>query len=326
VHKTERTVKFVEQFSTKTTKMSKSAILKSSIAKKWWMALTGLFLCLFLVGHLLGNLQLIFISGDEGQRAFNEYAYFMTHNPFIKIMSYLTYFSILFHAVDGFLLTFQNKKARPVQYAYNKPETNSSTSSRYMAILGSAILIFIIMHMSNFWAKMHFSEMPLMKVVNVEEKESIDMNGVLATNTDTTEQFLTTSGLYIDAKVIDDETFGGESPYDLEGTYLVEAKSKLKTFELYKDLHSVTLAFFGHDKTKEAGLPANKYALIATILYVLAMGVLGFHLWHGFASAFQSLGVNNEKYTPLLSGFGKAFAVLIPLLFAIIPIVLFLNK
>ncbi len=81
--------------------MSKSAILKSSIAKKWWMSLTGLFLCLFLVGHLLGNLQLIFITGEEGQQAFNEYAYFMTHNPFIKILSYLTYASILFPTLDA---------------------------------------------------------------------------------------------------------------------------------------------------------------------------------------------------------------------------------
>ena len=105
--------------------MSKSALLKSSIAKKWWMALTGLFLCLFLVGHLLGNFQL-FIDGEEGKRAFNEYAYFMTHNPFIKVMSYLTYLSILFHAIDGIALTIQNKKARPQKYAYNKPSANSS--------------------------------------------------------------------------------------------------------------------------------------------------------------------------------------------------------
>ena len=72
------------------------------------MSLTGLFLCLFLMGHLLGNLQLVFITGEEGQRAFNEYAYFMTHNPLIKVMSYVTYLSILFHAVDGILLTIQN--------------------------------------------------------------------------------------------------------------------------------------------------------------------------------------------------------------------------
>ena len=123
--------------------MSKSAILSSSIAKKYWMALTGLFLCLFLVGHLLGNLQLILKAGEEGKRAFNEYAYFMTHNPLIKVMSYLTYLSILFHAVDGILLTIQNKKARPIGYAHNSPNANSKFFARQMAVLGSIILIFI---------------------------------------------------------------------------------------------------------------------------------------------------------------------------------------
>ena len=94
----------------------------------------------------------------------------------------------------------------------------------------------------------------------------------------------------------------------------------------YKDLHSMTLAYFGHDKSNDVGIPANKYALIAMILYVLAMIVMAFHLWHGFASAFQSLGLKNKKYTPLISGFGKVFSVLVPLAFAIIPIIIFLTK
>ena len=113
--------------------MSKSVLLKSSLAKKYWMALTGLFLCLFLVGHLLGNLQL-FQDGEEGRRAFNEYGYFMTHNIFIKLLSYLTYLSILFHAIDGFLLAYQNAKARPIGYVANKPSANSSFASRNMAL------------------------------------------------------------------------------------------------------------------------------------------------------------------------------------------------
>ncbi len=69
--------------------MSKSGILKWSIAKKYVMALTGLFLCLFLVGHLMGNLQL-FIPGEKGQTAFNEYALFMTTFPAVKVLFYLT--------------------------------------------------------------------------------------------------------------------------------------------------------------------------------------------------------------------------------------------
>ena len=91
--------------------MAKSALLKSSLAKKYWMALTGLFLCLFLVGHLIGNLQLIYSDALH----FNQYALFMTTNPAVKVLSYLTYASIIFHAIDGIVLTVQNQKARPVK-------------------------------------------------------------------------------------------------------------------------------------------------------------------------------------------------------------------
>ena len=135
--------------------MSKSALIKSSLAKKYWMSATGLFLCLFLIGHLAGNLQLL-LPAEEALLTFNEYAKFMTTNPFVKVLSYLTYFSILFHAVDGIILVVQNKKARPVQYAYNKPNVNSSWASRNMGLLGAVVLFFIIVHMRSFWYEMHF--------------------------------------------------------------------------------------------------------------------------------------------------------------------------
>jgi succinate dehydrogenase / fumarate reductase cytochrome b subunit len=86
--------------------------------------------------------------------------------------------------------------------------------------------------------------------------------------------------------------------------------TNVKAGEVYKDLHKITVAFFKDAKT----------GLIATILYVLAMFVLAFHLLHGFQSAFQSLGLNNPKYTPAIKGFGAAFAILVPLLFASIPV------
>jgi succinate dehydrogenase / fumarate reductase cytochrome b subunit len=139
--------------------MAKSALLKSSIAKKYWMALTGLFLCLFLVGHLAGNLQLLM---PDSRLQFNQYALFMTSNPIVKILSYVTYISILFHAIDGIILTVQNKKARPIGYAKSDAGANSSLPSRSMAVLGTLILVFIATHMVNFWARMHFDEkMPL---------------------------------------------------------------------------------------------------------------------------------------------------------------------
>lgn len=135
--------------------MSKSALLNSSLAKKYWMAATGLFLCLFLLGHLAGNLQL-FMSGEEGRLQFNEYAKFMTSNPAVKILSYVTYFSIIFHALDGVWLTMSNRKARPVRYAMEKASANSAWSSRNMGVLGTVILAFIVVHMQNFWYQMHW--------------------------------------------------------------------------------------------------------------------------------------------------------------------------
>ncbi len=145
--------------------MSKSAILKSSLAKKYWMAATGLFLCLFLMGHLAGNLQL-FLPGEQGQLQFNAYANFMTSYPLVMLLSYITYFSILFHAVDGALITRNNMRARKHGYAHNKPSENSHWTSRNMGILGTVILVFIILHMSNFWYTMHFGEIPRDSVGN----------------------------------------------------------------------------------------------------------------------------------------------------------------
>jgi succinate dehydrogenase / fumarate reductase cytochrome b subunit len=283
--------------------MSKSVLLKSSLAKKYWMAATGLFLCLFLVGHLLGNLQL-FTGGEEGRRAFNEYAYFMAHNPLIKAMSYLTYISILFHAIDGILLTIENKKARPVAYAYTNPKANSKWESRNMALLGSLILIFIASHMAHFWYKAKISDQMLLHKVTVTAPG----------NPQAQELYLTTTGNYLPVQGVEVR----------KQTYLYEPTVNIKLGEGYKDLHSVVMAFFSGKETN--GVPGNPLALAAVVFYTISMIVLSFHLMHGFASAFQSLGARHPKYTTLIANIGKAFAIIIPFAFAIIPIFIYLTK
>ncbi|MCU0428350.1 MAG: succinate dehydrogenase cytochrome b subunit [Cytophagaceae bacterium] len=122
----------------------------SSLGKKLLTALTGLFLCTFLVVHLLGNLQLFY--SDEGL-AFNTYARFMTTNPLIKTVSILLYSSILGHAFLGLYLAYKNKKARPVSYA--SVNNQSVWASRNMGVLGTMILLFIVVHMSDFWYEYH---------------------------------------------------------------------------------------------------------------------------------------------------------------------------
>ncbi|SFC53736.1 succinate dehydrogenase / fumarate reductase cytochrome b subunit [Flexibacter flexilis DSM 6793] len=134
-----------------------SQTLSSSIGRKLVMALTGLFLCTFLAVHMIGNLQLF--KADHGL-AFNEYAVLMTTNPLIKTVSYGLYFFILLHAFQGFALTLKNKKARPVAYAVSKGSANSSAASRNMALLGTVLLVFIAVHMGDFWAEYKFGHVP----------------------------------------------------------------------------------------------------------------------------------------------------------------------
>ncbi|MDF3028183.1 MAG: hypothetical protein K0S23_2490 [Fluviicola sp.] len=306
--------------------MSKSGIFTSSLAKKYWMALTGLFLITFLVGHLLGNLQLITKTGEEGRRAFNEYAYFMGHNIFIKILAYLTYFSILAHAIIGLYLAVQNKKARPKNYAYNKPSANSSTASRNMAILGTLILIFICTHMANFWYKQKVAETVPLHILHKEitEQQQNPMTGQLMEQKIGINYVLTTKGDYMPKSYTDPNTGKDVELMDVkEGTHLYDKKAELQVGEGYRDLHTVVMNFFGQS---QQGQPTNDLALWAVILYVISMFVLMFHLWHGFASSFQSLGLNHIRYNGFINILGKIFSIVVPLLFAIIPVMIYLNR
>ena len=288
--------------------MAKSALLKSSIAKKYWMALTGLFLCLFLVGHLAGNLQLLM---PDSRLQFNQYALFMTSNPIVKILSYVTYISILFHAIDGIILTVQNKKARPIGYAKSDAGANSSLPSRSMAVLGTLILVFIATHMVNFWARMHFDEkMPLMtKIIET----SPDVKNVFYVGQ--------SDGQYYQADQIlkegEEVEEGSTKRLMLKNqTELYNSEVDVKIASLYKDLYEITFALFKDPK----------FGLYYTLFYVFSMLALAFHLWHGFQSAFQSLGLTSPKWTPTIKFVGKAFSVIIPLLFAIIPLYIHFSK
>lgn len=130
------------------------------------MALTGLFLILFLVVHLIGNLQLL--KSDEGQ-AFNLYSKFMTSNPLIITISVLNFTFIAIHIIWAAILTRRNRAARgPVGYAVNK---NSSTlTSRNMGILGTLVLIFLVIHLKGFWYQTHFGDIPLVDYEGAKAK------------------------------------------------------------------------------------------------------------------------------------------------------------
>lgn len=216
-------------------------LFSSTLGKKLVMAITGLFLISFLVIHLIGNLQLL---KYDGGRAFNVYAQFMTHNPVIKTISYTLYTSIIVHIVWAIMLTVRNNSARG-NTGYQVVNNSSTLASRNMGILGTFIFIFLVIHLKDFWAVMHWGKI-----------DAVDYDG-----------------------------------------------------QSYKDLYTITATAF-----KELWYVA---------LYVISMVMLAFHLWHGFGSAFQTLGLNHIKYNNLINFVGKAFAIIVPALFALIPIWMF---
>jgi len=116
------------------------------------MALTGLFVILFLVVHLIGNLQLL--HHDQG-RAFNVYAEFMGTNPVIQIISKVNFTLIGMHVAWGLYLTIKNRAARGPQ-GYVVVKNSSPWTSRNMGILGTLILIFLVVHIKHFYSEVHF--------------------------------------------------------------------------------------------------------------------------------------------------------------------------
>ncbi len=119
------------------------------------MSLTGLFLCTFLVVHMIGNLKLF---ADADGHKFNEYAEFMATNPLIKTISYGLYFFILLHAFQGLAIWAYNRNAAGgsrYKVKSNTP-TEARIAARNMGMLGILILAFLLLHMGQFWLKAKF--------------------------------------------------------------------------------------------------------------------------------------------------------------------------
>lgn len=223
--------------------------LTSSVGRKFFMGLTGLFLISFLLVHMAGNLQLLY--SDEG-RHFNEYAHFMTSNTIVKTISYSLYTFILLHAFLGWYLWRKNSAARGSKgYAVKKTrsEQTSAFASSNMGWLGTIIFVFLLIHLYQFWLQMKLGNTPMV-------------------------------------------TYDGE---EVKNLYVIVA-------EAYQNPGYV-------------------------VFYVVSMIVVYYHLLHGFQSAFQTLGLNHRKYTPVIKFLGKAYSLVVSLGFAIIPVYMyFFNK
>lgn len=169
----------------------------------------------------------------------------MAENPIIRIMEIVLFAGLIIHAVQALILTIQNNKARPVKYVANNASANTKWYSRSMGILGSLLLIFLVVHLANFWVKSRITGLP------------------------------------------------GEDANGNENLYAVMQ-------EVFRNVWIV-------------------------VLYVVGVISLAYHLLHGFPSAFQTMGWNHPKYNRLILITGTAFSIIIPLIFAAMPISMYFG-
>lgn len=201
--------------------------LESSIGKKIMVALAGLLLCGFLITHLLGNLFL-FVGGS----AFNHYAELLESNPLLPLAEGGLVVLFLIHIALSVRARMADMAARPVGYQVAADKGARTPGSRTMAISGSLILLFIIIHVAT----------------------------------------------------IKYQVGGAKGP----------------------DLFAHVTGWFADP--------------LYAGFYVLALIGVGLHLSHGVQSAFQTLGVNHPRYTPLIKAAGLAFATILTLAFVSMPL------
>jgi succinate dehydrogenase / fumarate reductase cytochrome b subunit len=220
--------------------MTWKQVFTSSIGKKLVMSFTGIFLILFLIIH--AGLNACIWAGDNGEM-FLKGAHFMGGNWVPRILEIGLFAGLILHIIQGYMLTVQNKSKRSVGYAVDYGNKGSKWYSRSMGLLGTIILLFLVVHLSNFWLPNRSNQ----------------------------------------------------------GWLLGE---EINLYEKMKTEFSV---------------------LWVVIVYVLGCLSLGYHLAHGFQSAFRTIGVHNNRYINMLKGLGYGFAIIVPLVFAMMPVSFYLG-
>ncbi|MEO9484086.1 MAG: succinate dehydrogenase cytochrome b subunit [Ekhidna sp.] len=126
--------------------MSKQ-LFSGSIGRKFAMALSALFLIIFLLQHFTINFTSVF-----SEKAFNELSHFMGTNAIIQfVMQPILMLGVTFHFIMGFVLEIKNRNSREIKYAKNNGAANSSWMSRNMIWSGLFILLFLLFHFYDFW-------------------------------------------------------------------------------------------------------------------------------------------------------------------------------
>ncbi len=266
-------------------------LLTTSVAKKIISAATGLLLCGYLIAHLIGNL-LIFAPTN---RPFNIYGNFLNGLPFLPLIELALLAMILVHIYSGLRVYLENKKARPQEYHQRRWTRNSknlegphksrkSVGSTTMAISGVVTMVLLALHVWHFKYGRHIplSQSGNTMLMDERGKPKYDRNGE-ASSANSEPVSLTTSG------------------------EKVETMAEAEHEGVGRDLAQLLLTEY-----KKPGI---------VLLYVIGLGLLGMHLYHGFASAFQSVGIRGYGRGFMWAGY--IFTTVIIGGFILIPVLLF---
>jgi succinate dehydrogenase / fumarate reductase cytochrome b subunit len=119
------------------------------------MAATGLFISLFLIEHLVGNLLLLVNDKGKVYESFTE-VMASGYNIPVRIIEVFLFIFFIYHIIDGIRLWWSNRNTRNIRYKVNNPSENSSFFSRFMIQSGTIVFIFLVIHLKTFFFPYRF--------------------------------------------------------------------------------------------------------------------------------------------------------------------------
>ena len=268
----------------------------ASISKKIVVALLGLFLVLFVGVHLGINLCLLRDDGGIWYRAASN---FMGTNYVVKVFEVVLFATIVVHILLTIALQIQNLKARPQRY-HRPQKTKTSFGSKYAIWTGILLLCLLIMHFCHFYfVKTGWVEGKYM----IKIEQVVDWEQILYKEPSAIQEKAMT-GLFKKAQKNDLITTDGHWIANLTASDIEPYKEVFPYFK--PDFYNVAKDIFR--------VP------IYAILYIIMFFVVGFHIVHGIPSAFQTLGLNHNKYNAVIQWLAWIYAVIIVVGFSSIPI------
>jgi succinate dehydrogenase / fumarate reductase cytochrome b subunit len=231
--------------------MKWSYFFSSAVGRKIVMAVTGIFLITFLLVHVGLNACIFadLVDTRDNGEMFNKAAHFMGSTIVTRILEAVLFIGFIIHIIQGYVIEAKNRQRRGAGYKIALGSRGSTWMSRSMALLGTLIFMFLVLHISKFWWSSRITH----DLAEVTYGNGVTMHNLF-----------------------------------------------LRMYDVFQNP-------------------------VIVVIYVLSVLFLGFHLWHGFHSAFRSMGVHNKKYLSLLKGLGYGFTVLVCVMFALMPVSMYLN-